>query len=61
VKDESCFFGLKFLKSNLHNKLSCHLPMVVRMFWQKNFTLVQFPYKEAMASWKNENKRYGDV
>jgi hypothetical protein len=26
------------------------------MFWQRFFPLVNFPYKEAIESWKSENK-----
>jgi hypothetical protein len=60
VEDERCFSTLKFLKYSLRNKLNVHLPMVVKMFWQKNFILTNFPYKEGIESWKNENKQYGD-
>jgi hypothetical protein len=61
VEDERCFSTLKFLKSNIRNRLDVHLPMVVRMFQHKFFILANFPYKEAIESWKNENKQYGDL
>ncbi len=32
------------------------MPMVVRMFQQKFFTVVNFSYKDAIESWKSENK-----
>jgi len=60
VEDERRFSTLKFYKFNFCNRLGVHLPMVVRMFWQKTFPLVNFPYKEAIESWKSENKWYDD-
>ncbi len=60
MEDEKCFSTLKFLKSNFCNRLGVHLPMVVRMFQQNFFTLVNFPYKDAIESWKSENKWYDD-
>jgi hypothetical protein len=56
VEDERCFSTLKFLMSNFCNRLGVHLPMVVRMFQQKFFTLVNFSYKHAIESWRSENK-----
>jgi hypothetical protein len=56
VEDEKCFSILKFLKSSLCNRLGVHLPMVVKIFQHKFFILANFPYKEAIESWKNENK-----
>ena len=43
--------------------LSFHLPLVVRMFGQNYYSLENFPYKEAIDSWKNAVKvgRHGDV
>jgi hypothetical protein len=61
VEDERCFSTLKFLKSNFCNRLGVRLPMVVvRMFQQKFFTLVNFSHKDAIESWKSENKWYDD-
>jgi hypothetical protein len=42
----------------LHTKFITHV--VVRMFQQKFFTLINFPYKDAIESWKSENKWYDD-
>lgn len=63
VEDERCFSTLKFLKSCQRNRLDKHLPLVVRMFGQNYYTLENFPYKEAMDSWKKAVKggRHGDA
>jgi hypothetical protein len=63
VEDERCFSSLKFLKSCQRNRLGKHLPLVVRMFGQKYFSLENFPYKEAIDSWKDTKKlgQQGDV
>ena len=63
VEDERCFSTLKFLKSCQRNRLGKHLPLVVRMFGQKYYTLETFPYNDAIGSWKNAVKigRHGDV
>jgi hypothetical protein len=63
VEDERCFSNLKFLKSCQRNRLGKHLPLVVRMFGQQFYTLDNFPYKDAIESWKRVVKvgRHGDV
>jgi hypothetical protein len=63
VEDERCFSNLKFLKSCQRNRLGKHLPLVVRMFGQQYFTLENFPYKDALESWKSAVKVgcHGDV
>ena len=63
VEDERCFSTLKFLKSCHRNRLEKHLPLVVRMFGQKYYTLGDFPYRDAIDSWKAAVKvgRHGDV
>jgi hypothetical protein len=63
VEDERCFFFLKFLKLCQRNRLGKHLLLVVRMFGQKYYSLENFPYKEAIDSWKDAKKlgRQGDV
>ncbi len=63
VEDERCFSSLKFLKSCQRNRLGKHLPLVVRMYRQKYFTLDNFPYKDAIQSWRTAVKfrRQGDV
>jgi len=49
VEDERTFSTLKFLKSYQRNHLGKHLPLIVRMFEQKYFSLENFLYKEAIA------------
>lgn len=63
VEDERCFSSLKFLKSCQRNRLGKHLPLVVRMFGQQYFTLENFPYNDAIESWKAAVKvgRQGDA
>lgn len=63
VEDERCFFTLKFLKSCQRNRLGKHLPLAVRMFSQKFFILENFPFQEAIDSWKLAVKcgRQGDA
>jgi len=39
VEDEHCFSTLKFLKSCQKNRLRKYLPLVVKMFGQKYFSL----------------------
>jgi hypothetical protein len=35
---------LAFMNSKLENRLTTHLPLVVRMFAQQFYTLQNFPY-----------------
>jgi hypothetical protein len=44
MEDEKCFSTLAFMKSKLRNKLTTHLPIVVRMFTQQFYTLENFAY-----------------
>ncbi len=46
VEDEKCFSTLAFMKSKLWNRLTTHLPLVVRMFAQ--CTLQNFPYANVL-------------
>ncbi len=50
VEDEKCFSTLAFLKSKLWNKLTTHLPLVVRMFAQCTFQ--NFPYASVLNNGK---------
>jgi hypothetical protein len=66
VEDERCFSSLKFLKSCQRNRLGKHLPLVVqlvRMFGQRYYSLEDFPYSEAIDSWRQAKRlgRQGDV
>lgn len=52
VEDELCFNAFNFMKTKLRNKLMTHLDLVVHMFGQKNYTLENFPYNQAIEKWK---------
>jgi hypothetical protein len=52
VENERCFSTLLFMKSKLHNKLITHLPLVVRMFAQRFYTLQNFSYVECIEQWR---------
>jgi hypothetical protein len=52
VEDESCFSTLAFMKSKLHNILTTHLPLVVRMFAQHVYTINNFSYEECIDQWR---------
>jgi hypothetical protein len=48
VKDRRNFFTLAFMKSNLCNMLTTHLPLVVRMLAQQFYTLQNFSYAKCI-------------
>jgi hypothetical protein len=48
VEDECCFSTLAFMKSKLYNMLITHLPLVIRMFAQRFYTLQNFPYAKCI-------------
>ena len=52
VEDKRAFSIVGFVKGKLRNKLGDHLPLCVQMFAQKFYTLVNFPYIEAVQIWK---------
>ncbi len=52
VEDESCFSTLAFKKSKLRNRLTTHLPLVVRMFAQHFYTINNFLYEKCIEQWK---------
>jgi hypothetical protein len=58
VKDDHCFFTLFFLKSKLHNCLTKHLDLVVRMFIEDHSILDSFSFGDAMKDWSDNNLRY---
>jgi hypothetical protein len=58
VEDEHCFSMLAFMKSKLHNRLTTHLPLVVRMFAQWFYTLQNFAYVECIEQWRTTQHRY---
>jgi hypothetical protein len=58
IEDEKAFLTVSFVKSKLRNKLVEHLPLCVKMFTQKFYTLRSFPYQEAVDIWKVQKHRY---
>jgi hypothetical protein len=58
VEDEKAFSIVSFVKGKLRNKLVEHLPLCVKMFTQKFYTLRSFPYQEAVDIWKVQKHRY---
>jgi hypothetical protein len=55
VKYEHYFSTLSSLKSKLHNLLTKHLDLVVRMFTHDHYTLNNYPFGDAMKNY-NDNK-----
>jgi hypothetical protein len=47
-----------FIKEKLQNKLVEHLPLFVKMFTQKFYTLRSFSYQEAVDIWKVQKHWY---
>ncbi len=58
IEDERTFSDLSFMMNKLWNQFTIHLDLSVRMFGQKNFTLFNFHYDEAIALWKEVIMRY---
>lgn len=58
IEDERTFSDLSFMMNKLWNQFTIHLDLCVRMFGQKNFTLFNFHYDEAIALWKEVIMRY---
>jgi hypothetical protein len=55
---ECCFSSLAFLKSKLWITLNLHLPLVVGIYSQTNFTLEIFPYATTFDAWIGGIGRY---
>ncbi len=53
IEDEQTFSTLTFMKDKLHNKLGLHLDTIVCMFAQEFYTQENFPYEEAITTWKD--------
>ncbi len=51
VEDERCLSTLAFMKSKLCNRLITHLPLVVKMFAQRFYTLQNFLYVKCIEQW----------
>ncbi len=58
VEDEKCFSNLNFIKTKLQNWLTTYL-LIVKMFAQEFYTLEDFPYAKAIATWKDMKVQYG--
>ncbi len=58
MEDETCFSTLAFMKFKLHNRLTTHLPLVVRMFVHCFYTIHNFPYKECIEQWRGGHHCY---
>jgi hypothetical protein len=61
VEDEHCFSFLAFLKNKLRVTLDPHLPLVVDMYYQKNYTLETFPYVATFDAWIGVTDHYGGI
>jgi hypothetical protein len=59
IKDKIYFSDLNFIKSKLHNWLTTHLNLVVKMFAQNFYILIFFPWPQAIVSWKGMWLWYG--
>jgi hypothetical protein len=59
VENIRCFYMLSFMKNKLWNRLTDHLDLVVRVFFQKLFPLESFLYNDAIHAWKKAKKWYG--
>jgi hypothetical protein len=58
VEDERTFSNLAFMKSKLHNKLTTHFNLYVRMFTHNFYNVSNFPYDASIATWKEVCIRY---
>jgi hypothetical protein len=58
IEDERIFSNLPFMKSTLHNKLTTHFNLCVRMFTHNFYNVSNFPYDAAIATWKEVCIRY---
>ncbi len=59
IENECCFSLVSFLKNKLHNHLNPHLELVVVMYYQKFFTLKNFPYQTSYDLWTDVNSSNG--
>jgi transcriptional antiterminator len=58
VEDERTFNNLAFMKNKLHNRLTTHLNLCVRMFTHNFYNVNNFPYDAAITTWKEVCIRY---
>ncbi len=46
------------MKFKLHNRLTMHLDLVVRLFAQEHYTLDNFPFQDAIKEWSDNQVKY---
>jgi hypothetical protein len=51
VEDEKTFSNMSFMKNKLHNCLTIHLDLVMRMYVQSFYLLKTFPLYTSMCDW----------
>lgn len=59
TEDDRTFSTLTFIKNRLRNRLTTHLELAVAMFAQKFYTIDNFPYSAAYATWQSVRHRRG--
>jgi hypothetical protein len=57
VNDERVFSAMSVVKNNTRNRLERHLELAVRLMHQGQFTVQEFPYKEALDAWHAAARR----
>ena len=63
VEAERMFSTMSFLKDKLRNRLTTHLSPCARLYSQSTYSLSNFPYPDAIKSWREAAKfrgRYGE-
>ena len=63
VEAERMFSTMSFLKDKLRNRLTTHLSPCARLYSQSTYSLKNFPYPDAIKSWREAAKfrgRYGE-
>ncbi len=59
IEDKQCFSSISFLKKKLCNYLNPHLELVVAMYFQKFFTMENFPYQVSYDLWIDVGSSHG--
>jgi hypothetical protein len=59
IENECCFSLVSFLKNKLHNHLNPHLELLVVMYYQKFFTLENFPCQANYDLWTDISSSHG--
>jgi hypothetical protein len=59
IENECCFSLVSFLKNKLHNHLNPHLELLVVMYYQKFFTLENFPCQANYDLWTDVSNSHG--